>query len=220
MSDAFEQAFLAAVDDMNAGQLHAPEHYLRTVPAARHEEFTRRLSALRAARGLRASELTSEAFEAALGAVAAVRAEAGQAGILPGALKQMRKARGIRPRDVVDALAAEYELGPEGREALREHYHQLESGELVGPNIAHRLLRSLADFFQAEFEDFRAAVRPTGSAGGGESGPRLRPAPAMGRGAGDDPGSAPSGRAGDARTVGPDPQVELVRRLFTGGPDA
>jgi hypothetical protein len=217
MSDAFEQAFLAAVDDMNAGQLHAPEHYLRTVPAARHLEFTRRLSALMAARGPRGTEPTSEAFEAALGAVAAVRASAGQTGILPGALKQMRKARGIRSRDVVDALAAEYELGPGGREALREYYHQLESGELVGPKIAHRLLRSLAAFFQTEFEDFRAAVRPTGGANGG-GGARLRLAPAMGRGAGDEPGAVSSSR--EERAVGPDPDVELVRRLFTGGPDA
>ena len=218
MNDAFEQAFLAAVDDMNAGQLHAPEHYLRTVPAARHEEFTRRLAGLMAARGPQASEPTSEAFEAALGAVAAVRASAGQTGILPGALKQMRKARGIRPRDVVDALATEYELGPGGREALREHYHQLESGELVGPNIAHRLLRSLADYFGAEFEDFRAAVRPAGSAGAG-GGPRLRLAPAMGRGAGGEAGPASPGRH-QSRAVGPDPEVELVRQLFTGGPDA
>lgn len=220
MSDAFEQAFLAAVDDMNAGQLHAPEHYLRTVPAARQEEFTRRMTALMAARGPRPSdEPTSEAFEAALGAVAAVRASAGQAWILPGALKAMRKARGIRPRDVVDALAAEYELGSSGREALREAYHQLESGELVGPNIAHRLLRSLADYFQAEFEDFRAAVRPTG---GGSAPTRLRlAAPAMGRGAGDETGSVSPGRAaGESRAVGPDPDVELVRRLFTGGADA
>jgi hypothetical protein len=216
VSDAFEQAFLAAVDDMNAGQLNAPEHYLRAVPIARHAEFTRRLSALMATRGPCGAEPTSEAFEAALGAVAAVRASAGQAGILPGALKQMRKARGIRPRDVVDALAAQYELGPGGREALREYYHQLESGELVGPNIAHRLLRSLADFFQAEFDDLRVAVRPSANAGGHA---RLRLAPAMGRGAGDDAGTA-AVRPGDPRAVGPDPEVELVRRLFTGGPDA
>jgi hypothetical protein len=217
VSDTFQQAFLAAVDDMNAGQLHAPEHYLRTVPTARHGEFTRRLSALMAARGPRGAEPTSEAFEAALGAVAAVRASAGQTGILPGALKQMRKARGIRPRDVVDALAAEYELGPGGREALREYYHQLESGEIVGPNITHRLLRSLADFFQTEFEDFRAAVRPSGGTTGGQA--RLRLAPAMGRSASDEARPASSGR-GESRAVGPDPDVELVRQLFTGGPDA
>lgn len=219
MSDAFELAFLAAVDDLNAGQLHGPEHYLRTVPAARHEEFTRRLTALMSARGpLPSDEPTSEAFEAALGAVAAVRASAGQAGILPGALKQMRKARGIRPRDVVDALAAEYELGPGGREALREHYHQLESGELVGPNISQRLLRSLASYFQAEFEDFRAVVQPTG---GGTGQPRLRLAPTMGRGAGEEAGSLPAGRAtGEPRALGPDPEAELVRRLFTGGANA
>jgi hypothetical protein len=186
------------------------------VPIARHAEFTRRLSALMAARGPLGAEPTSEAFEAALGAVAAVRASAGHSGILPGALKQMRKARRIRPRDVVDALAVEYELGPGGREALREYYHQLESGELVGPNITHRLLRSLADFFQAEFEDFRIAVRPSADAGGNA---RLRLAPAMGRGGGDEAGTA-TVRPGESRAIGPDPEIELVRQLFTGGPDA
>jgi len=219
VNDAFKQAFLAAVDDMNAGRLHSPEHYLRTVPAAHHGEFTRSLSALMTARDPRGSKPTSEAFEAALGAVAAVRASAGQTGILPGALKQMRKARGIRPRDVVDALADEYELGPGGREAVREYYHQLESGELVGPNIAHRLLRSLADFFQTEFEDFRAAVRLTAGATGGD-GPRLGLAPAMGRGAGEEAGSASGAMPRESRAVGPDPDVEVVRQLFTGGPDA
>lgn len=218
MSDAYELAFLAAVDDMNAGQLHAPDHYLRTVPAARHEEFTRRLSALMAVRDPTAdAEPTSEALEAALGAVAAVRASAGQAGILPGALRQMRKARGIRPREVVDALAAEYELGPEGREALREHYHQLESGELVGEMVSRRVLRSLANYFSEQAEDFFAAVRairPTGA-----EHPKLRAAPAMGRGAGDDPGPR-RGERNEPRTVGPHPDAELVRRLFTGGPDA
>jgi hypothetical protein len=218
MSDAYEQAFLAAIDDMNAGQLHAPEHYLCTVPAARHGEFTRRMAALMVVRGAAAdAEPTSEAFGVALGAVAAVRASAGQTGILPGALRQMRKARGIRPRDVVDALATEYELGPEGRDALREHYHQLESGELVGAMVSKRVLRSLATYFQEQAEDFFAAVRAVRPSAGEQS--KLRLTPAMGRGAGDDPGRG-RGERREPRTVGPHPDAELVRRLFTGGPDA
>ena len=48
----FERAFMAAVDDLNAGRLNDdPGHYLAMVPTARHEEFTRRFSALMAARG-------------------------------------------------------------------------------------------------------------------------------------------------------------------------
>ena len=35
MIDAFDHAFLTAIDDLNAGRLHDdPEHYLRMVPAA------------------------------------------------------------------------------------------------------------------------------------------------------------------------------------------
>jgi hypothetical protein len=68
----YERAFTAAVADLNAGALHAPEYYLSTVPTAAHEEFTQRLAALIVARGPRDDEPTSEAFEAALAAVAAV----------------------------------------------------------------------------------------------------------------------------------------------------
>lgn len=219
MSDTFEQAFMAAIDDLNAGHLHSdPGHYLRTVPKARHEEFTRRLSALMAARGPSAHDdaVSGEAYEAALSAVAAVKASAGSAGILPGALRQLRKARGIERETIIDALAAEYEVGRGGQDALRRFYHQLESGQLVGSKISHRLLRSIAAKLDADGEDFisaaRAVVRRAAS-------PSLQTAPAMGRSAGE-----PAGRLGTAqpdRTVARrDPDVELVERLFCGGPDA
>jgi hypothetical protein len=162
MIDAFDHAFLAAIDDLNAGRLHDdPAHYLRMVPAARHDEFTRRLTALMAARGpADHDEITAEAYDAALSAVArAISPGAGPAGILPGALRRLRKARGIERDVLIDALAAEYELGPTGRDALRRSYHQLESGALAGPSIAHRLLRSLARHLDADGEDFIAAAR-------------------------------------------------------------
>lgn len=218
MSDTFEQAFMAAIDDLNAGHLHDdPGHYLRTVPAARHEEFTRRLSALMAARGPSVHDAVSgEACEAALSAVAGVKASAGSAGILPGALRQLRKARGIERETIVDELAAEYGVGRGGRDALRRFYHQLESGQLVGPKISHRLLRSIAARLDADGEDFisaaRAVVRRAAI-------PSLQAVPAMGRSAGE-----PAGRSSAAqpdRTVARrDPDVELVERLFCGGPDA
>lgn len=218
MSDTFEQAFMAAIDDLNAGRLHDdPGHYLRTVPAARHEEFTRRLSALMAARGPSAHDAVSgEAYEAALSAVAAVKASAGSAGILPGALSQLRKARGIERETIVDELAAEYEVGRGGREALRRFYHQLESGQLVGPKISHRLLRSIAAKLDADGEDFisaaRAVVRRAAL-------PSLQAVPAMGRSAGEPAGHLSA--AQPDRTVAPrDPDVEMVERLFCGGPDA
>jgi hypothetical protein len=220
MIDAFDHAFLAAIDDLNAGRLHDdPAHYLRMVPAARHDEFTRWLTALMAARGpADHDEITAEAYDAALSAVAeAFSPGAGSAGILPGALRRLRKARGIERDVLIDALAAEYELGPTGRDALRRSYHQLESGALAGPSIAHRLLRSLARHLDADAEDFIAAAR---AVVGGPA--RLRPAPAMGRSAG---GSRQQRRepppvAGSRRIDRPDADVELVERLFTGGPDA
>lgn len=72
---SYEQAFLAAIDDMDAGCLHDPGHYLRAVPVDRHEEFTRCLAGLIVARGPSGhdAEPTAEAFKAALAAVAAVR---------------------------------------------------------------------------------------------------------------------------------------------------
>lgn len=218
MSDAFDQAFMAALDDMNAGRLHDdPGHYLRTVPAARHEEFTRRLSALMAARGPGVHDrVSSEAYEAALSAVAAVTASAGPAGILPGALRQLRKARGIEREAIVDDLAAEYDIGGRGRDTLRRFYHQLESGQLVGPKISHRLLRSIAAKLDADGDDFisaaRASVRQAAS-------PRLNAIPAMGRGAGESAGGQTAAQR-DERVARRDPDVELVERLFCGGPDA
>jgi hypothetical protein len=216
MIDAFDQAFLAAIDDLNAGSLHDdPEHYLRTVPAARHAEFTGRLTALMIARTPAGDdEVAPEAYEAALSAVTAVTSGSPSAGILPEALRRLRKVRGVERDALIDALAAEYELGPTGRDALRRHYHELESGALVGPNVAHRLLRSIARHLDCDGEDFVAAARAVV-----RRRQPLRPAPAMGRSARDlGPRRGP---APGARQTGPhDPDVELVERLFTGGPDA
>lgn len=218
MTDAFEQAFLAAVDDLNAGRLHEdPGYYLRTVPTARHQEFTRRLSALMVGRGPTMHDHVSEAaFEAALSAVAAVKASAGTAGLLPGALRQLRKARGIERETLLDELAAEYEIGPGGRDALRRYYHQLESGQLVGARISHRLLRSIASKLNADGDDFISATRATIR---GAASPKLRAVPAMGRPAGESVRSGSPLR--ERRTIPQhNPDAELVERLFCGGPDA
>jgi len=222
MTDAFDHAFLAAIDDLNAGRLHDdPQHYLRAVPAARHAEFTRRLTALMVARGpADHDEVTAEAYDAALSAVTATTAGSAAAGILPDGLRRLRKVRGIERDALIDALAAEYDLGPAGRDALRRYYHELESGALTGSNIAHRLLRSLARQLDADGEDFIAAARAVVRASVPQRSP-LRPAPAMGRSAGDfERRRAPAPAARSQRIGRPDPDVELVERLFTGGPDA
>jgi hypothetical protein len=218
MSDAFEQAFMAAVDDLNAGRLHDdPGYYLRTVPTARHDEFARRLSALMVARGPSVhDDVSSDAFDAALSAVAEVKASTGSAGLLPGALRQMRKARGIERGTIIDTLAGEYKVGAGGREAFRRYYHQLESGQLIGSKISHRLLRSIAATLGADGDDFisaaRAAIRSSAK-------PGLRAVPAMGRGSGRTP-SSPVGPLNGQSKLPRDPDIALVEQLFCGGPDA
>ena len=214
MTNAFDQAFLAAIDDLNAGCLHDdPAHYLRAVPAGRHAEFSRRLTALMIARGPAGhDEIGAEAYDAALSAVAASTS----AGILPDALRELRKLRGIERDALIDALAAEYGVGRAGRDALRRSYHELESGALAGPSIAHRLLRSLARHLDADADDFIAAARAVV-----RRGPALRAAPVMGRSAGAaGPRHAPAPAAGTRRAGRRHPDVELVERLFTGGPGA
>jgi hypothetical protein len=157
-------------------------------------------------------EVGADAYDAALSAVAASTS----AGILPDALRELRKLRGIERDALIDALAAEYDVGPAGRDALRRSYHELESGTLAGPSIAHRLLRSLAGHLDADGEDFIAAARAVV-----RRGPALRAAPVMGRSAGGaEQRRAPARVAGSRRIGPPDPDVELVERLFTGGPDA
>jgi hypothetical protein len=222
MIDAFDQAFLAAIDDLNAGRLHGdPEHYLRAVPAGRHAEFTQRLTALLAARGpTDHDEITAEAYDAALSAVTAVTSGSESAGLLPDALRRLRKLRGVERDTLIDALAAEYDLGPTGRDALRRRYHELESGAVLGPSIAHRLLRSLARHLEADGDDFIAAARTVARGAARRRSP-LGAAPAMARSAGDLEQRRGAKAAAEPRPIGrPDPDVELVERLFTGGPDA
>jgi hypothetical protein len=214
MTNAFDQALLAAIDDLNAGCLHDdPAHYLRAVPAARHAEFGRRLTALMVAAGPAGhDEAGTDAYDAALSAVAAGTS----AGLLPDALRELRKLRGVERDALIDALAAEYGLGRAGRDALRRSYHELESGALAGPGVAHRLLRSLARLLDADGDDFIAAARAVV-----RRGPALRTAPVMGRSAGDArPPQAPATVAGSRRVGRSHPDVELVERLFSGGPDA
>jgi hypothetical protein len=213
----FEQAFARALDDLRHDRLADPDAYLSMVPAARHEEFVDALTAAMADRPPAAARVAAEEAQArALAAVAAVRADGGgPAGILPGALVALRRARGIERDDVLDHLAAEFELGERARPELKRFYHRLESGTLLGSNVSHRLLASLARRFGARVEDFVAAIQPTGPARGGA-------APMMARGAGAGPGAARGGAAPAAapQRALPDPDAERVQRLFTGGPDA
>ena len=145
-----------------------------------------------------------------MAAIAKVETSAGPTGVLPGALENMSRARGIEPDAVVGALATEFDItSDEGRSALRRYYHRVRTGQLLGSRITHRLLAALARIFDAEPEDFIAAVRPVGAA------PRLsvaRHAATVRRVAAEPTVAAEPANA--------HPDEELVKRLFCGGPDA
>jgi hypothetical protein len=154
----------------------------------------------------------STGYARALAIIEEILGTPGPSGILPSALKTMRDARGIEPDEIVEQLAADFEVsGAAGRKALERNYHQLETGKLLGNKLASRLLESLAGIFEIDVRDLLAGAQPTGTA------PPLSVAPTMGRSSGGAHHSASTGRAGDLL---PNPEVERVERLFYGGPDA
>jgi hypothetical protein len=212
--EAFEQAFWQAVNDLKEGEEKPIEHYLRLVPEEDRPQLSQMLADVFLARGPGAApggETESEGYRRALAVVEEVLGSRGTAGVLPGTLKAMRNARGIEPDAVVAKLAADFEVeGEEGRRALARNYHRLETGSLLGSKLSRRLLDSLAAIFDIDIADVLAAARPA------KEGPALRSVPAMGRSGGDR--AAPPSRPEAERL--PDPEVELVERLFHGGPDA
>lgn len=212
---AFDRAYFLALDDHNQGVQKNVDEYLRLVSADVQGELASLIAATltpRTPTGSSAADF-AEGYERALLAIEAVESSAGPAGILPGALESMSRARGIEPEQIIAALAHEFDIdSSEGHRALRRYYHRLRSGRLIGSRIAHRLLAALARVFDAEPEDFVAAVRPAGS------GPRLNTAPAMPRSAGDSRCAA--SYSAQAAERAPHPDEELVTRLFCGGPDA
>lgn len=210
----FEQALARALDDLAHDRLADPGEYLAMVPSDRREEFVDRLTAVMADRPPSTAVAAVEAHERALAAVAAARGASGPSGILPEALIALRRARGVERDDVLDHLAAELEIGPGGRPALRRYYHQLETGTLLGSRVSHRVLGSLARRLGARVEDFVAAIQPTGDRRGALGG-------ALARGAGDArPGGGSSPGRAEPRQGAPDPDAERVAQLFCGGPDA
>lgn len=209
--EAFERAFWQALDDLREGTQKPIEDYLRLVPAEQRRELARMLADVLLARGPGYSpdDAESEGYRRAVATVDEVLGGRGAAGILPGALKAMRHARGIEPDAVVERLAADFGVeGEEGRRALARKYHRLETGTLLGSKLSRRLLRSLASVFDVDPADVLAAAKLAAK------GPPLRGVPAMGRGA-----RRPSPPPPPADGL-PDPEVELVERLFHGGPEA
>lgn len=211
--EAFERAFWQALDDLKEGSARPIEDYLRLVPREQRDELGQLLAAVLLARGPAPAPGSSESegYKRATAVVDEVLGSRGVAGVLPGTLKAMRNARGIEPDDVVGRLAADFEVrGEEGRLALARDYHRLETGKLLGSKLSRRLLGSLAAIFEVDPAEVRAAARPAARS------PTLRSAPAMGRSGGAQiPSPSPPSAARP-----PDPEVELVERLFYGGPDA
>lgn len=210
--DAFERAFWQAVDDLKEGEAKPIESYLRLVPRQQRDELGEMLADLLLAKGPAPAPAAGESdgYKRALAVVDEVLGERGTAGVLPGTLKAMRNARGIEPDDVVARLAADFGVeGEGGRRALARNYHRLETGSLLGSKLSRRLLASLASVFGVETSEVSAAARPAAAS------PALTSVPAIGRSSGDRASSPPS-----AATAPPDPEVELVERLFHGGPDA
>jgi hypothetical protein len=212
-NEAFDQAFWQAVDDMNAGTAKPIEIYLKLVPKAEQDELARMLADVLVARGPAPtpSAAESEGYARTLAIIDDVLGTASPSGILPASLKTMRNARGIERDHVVDHLAAEFEItGEAGRNTLVRFYHRLESGKLLGSKLSNRLMEALAAIFKIDVRDLIAGAEPTGST-------QLSALPGMGRPSGS---AAPRGRAERTADLLPDPEVERVERLFTGGPDA
>lgn len=214
-SDSFERAYWQALDDLQEGAARPIEAYLVMVPREERDELALMLSDLLLARGAAPtpSSEESEGYDRAISAIDAVLGDRQQAGVLPGALKTMRRARGIDAEAVVAALASDFEIqGDSGRKALERNYHRLETGKLLGAKLSQRLLESLARVFDIDARDLIAGARVSGP-----SAP-IRPVPAMGRpsGSGALAQRTHSGSSADAV----DPEVERVERLFLGGPDA
>jgi hypothetical protein len=212
--EAFERVFWEALDDLREGSEKPVEDYLRLVPPEQRQELAQMLADVLLVRGPGVSPdaADSEGYRRAVAVVDEVLGSRGAVGILPGALRAMRNARGIEPDTVVARLAADFGVeGEEGRQALARNYHRLETGALLGSKLSRRLLRSLAFVFDVDPDDVLAAAKLA------TQGPPLGSVPAMGRsgGAVQKPPPSRSSEAGP-----PNPEVELVEWLFHGGPEA
>lgn len=213
-SDSFERAYWQALDDIQEGAARPIETYLVLVPREERDELALMLSDLLLARGAAPtpSREESEGYERAIAAIDAVLGDRHQTGILSGALRTMRRARGIEAEAVVSALAKDFDIrGDSGLRALARNYHRLETGKLLGTKLSSRLLESLAQIFDIDPHDLIAGARVSGPVAS------VKPVPTMGRASGS---SAAARHHRAASTDAVDPEVERVERLFLGGPDA
>lgn len=214
-SDSFERAYWQALDDIQEGAARPIETYLVLVPREERDELALMLSDLLLSRGAAPTPSREESvgYERAIAAIDAVLGDRKQAGILPGALKTMRRARGIEAEEVVSALSSDFDIhGDSGLKVLERNYHRLETGKLLGNKLSSRLLESLARIFDIDPRDLVAGARIRGPVA------PMKSVPAMGRASGSSAGARHTQPGPTADRV--DPEVERVERLFLGGPDA
>jgi hypothetical protein len=211
--DPVERAFLSAVEDLGLGNAKPIEEYLGLVEPGAREELADMLATIFASRPPSDSEtvgLDSPSYSRALAALDEVSERAGVAGLLPGALLELRATRGLTPEQVTEQLAEQLAVPAGARRRLDWQYFRLESGQLPGRALSRRLLDALAHIYGTLTEDLQAASEIIGNAQGPTA------APALARPSG---GPAPPPRRAAAPEQ-PDPHALLVDRLFTGGRDA
>jgi len=212
--DAVERAFLAALEDLNSGRAKPVERYLELVERSERDELADMLAAVFASRPPTADDtltLDSPSYRRALAALDEVTESAGPAGVLPGALVELRASRGLTPDAVTAELAERLDVPSSGRRRLDWQYFRLETGQLAGRGLSRRLLAALAEIFGALAEDFLAAS---------EVGGRDKPVAAAAGRAFTRPTAGPSAPPGPHKPEQPDPAVAIVDRLFAGGRDA
>ena len=209
------------IDAWNAGERPRVLEYIRRVPSgperdALAEELTTWLEVAPT------PSLTPDA-RAAIRREPAVRhvLEAGDAGLWPALLPQLRARSGLGVRDLAAKLVAAFSLGEGTEERTADYLERMERGELAPERVSRRLLDRLGELLGTTGTLLREAA-----AGG------PRPAPAGGLflrapGAGDTAWVEQQVQAISEAAMMPAPEPagegrtsDELDRLFTGGPDA
>jgi hypothetical protein len=137
------------------------------------------------------------------------RAIAGQAGLWPAVLPQLRDRVGLKRSKLVERLAAA--LGVSDREdKVAGYYHEMEQGLLPAQGVSDKVLEALGQLLGETRQALREAGRALTPSG---QGPAKAPATAFARRAYGESGVAQP----DAAPVPPQTEWDEVDELFRGG---